>query len=73
MIVDPVIEQKVIDRMGQMYHDYAKTLAELNDIRLGKTVVIPADIEHARFMVQMGQHYIDSCHQETMKALTRVY
>lgn len=73
MIIDPVIEQKVIERMGQMYYEFAVALKDLNDIRTGQTVVVPQDIEHARMMVRMGQHYIDECHQETFNALTREY
>lgn len=72
-MTDPIIEQLVIERMGQLYHDYAQALKDLNDIRTGHTVVIPADIEHARFMVNMGQYYINECHRETFNALTREY
>ena len=73
MIVDPVIEQQVIERIGQVYCGYAEALNELNDIRTGKSVVIPVDIEHARMMVVVGQHYINECHQETFDALKHNY
>jgi hypothetical protein len=73
MIVDPVIEQQVIERMGQMYYEFAVALRDLNDIRTGKVVVVPQDMDHARTMVLMGQHYIDECHQETFNALTKTY
>ena len=73
MTLDPNIEQQVIERMGQMYYEFAVTLKELNDIKTGKVVVIPVDMEHARMMVIVGQHYIDERHQETFDALTKIY
>jgi hypothetical protein len=73
MTQDPLIEQLVIERMGQMYHDYAQALKDLNDIRSGQTVVIPANMEHAKFMVVMGQHYINQTHKITFDALTKEY
>lgn len=69
----PEIEQQVIERMGQMYHDYSCVCAELYDIRTGKSVVVPCDIEHARMMVLVGQHYIDEQHRQTFNALNREY
>ena len=72
-MTDPVIEQQVIERMGQMYYEFSVALKELNDIRSGRAVVIPADIEHAKAMVRMGQFYINECHQETLNALTTEY
>ena len=73
MTPDPFIEQQVIERMGQMYHDYAQALNDLNDIRTGHMVVIPADIEHAKSMVLIGQHYIDEQHRQTFNALNKEY
>ena len=63
------IEQQVIERMGQAYQDYAAALKDLNDIRTGKSVVVPHDMDHAKFMVVMGQHYIDQEHKRTVQAL----
>lgn len=72
-MTDPNIEQLVIERMGQMYYDYAQALKDLNDIRSGSTVVIPASLEHAKFMVAMGQHYINEEHKKTFNALAKEY
>ena len=71
MVVDPVIEQQVIDRMGQVFQDYSRVCAELHDVRSGKSVVLPKNMEHAKFMVMVGQHYIDERHRETFNALTK--
>ena len=71
MTPDPFIEQQVIDRMGQVFQDYSRVCAELYDIRTGKSVVVPCDIEHARMMVMVGQHYIDERHRETFNALKK--
>lgn len=73
MTQDPFIEQQVIERLGQVYCGYAEALNELNDIRTGKVVVIPVDIEHARLMVLAGQYYIDERHRETFNALKKEY
>lgn len=64
------IEQQVIERMGKAYLDYATVLQELNNIKTGKMVVVPHDMDHAWWMVTIGQHYIDQEHQKTVQALT---
>ena len=66
---DEEIERQVIERMGQMFQDYSRVCAELHDIRTGKSVVLPRDMEHAKFMVAVGQHYISETHKETIKAI----
>lgn len=63
------IERQVIDRMGQVFQDYTRACAELHDIRSGKSVVIPVDIDHAKMMVLIGQHYISEQHNETIRAI----
>lgn len=63
------IERQVIERMGQVYYNYTEALNELKDIRSGKSVVIPVDMEHARFMMRMAQFYISETHKETIKAI----
>lgn len=72
-MTDPVIEQLVIERMGRTYEDYSRVLKELNDIREGKSVVVPVDDEHARFMMLVSQHWLDQRHKETFNALKKEY
>ncbi len=45
----------------------------LEEIERGDKVVIPVSIEHAKFMIQVAQFYIDQQHQATVKALTKDY
>ena len=40
-------------------------------IGLGDKVVIPVSMEHAKFMTQVAQFYIDQKHQETFDALKK--
>jgi hypothetical protein len=63
------IQRQVIDRMGQVFQDYTRACAELYDIKSGKSVVIPVDIDHAKMMVLIGQHYISEQHKETIRAI----
>ena len=67
----PDIEQAVIERMGEMYTQYAATLSELNNIKFGKNVVIPISEEHARFMVSVAQSYLSHRHQEIIDILKK--
>jgi len=69
----PDIEQAVIERMGEMYTQYAAILRELNNIKIGKNVVIPASEEHARFMLAVAQSYLSRRHQETIDVLMKEY
>ena len=67
----PDIEQAVIERMGEMYTQYGNTLAELNNLKSGRNIVIPVDEEHARFMVAVAQGYLNRRHQETFDILMK--
>lgn len=67
--IEDEIERQVIERMGQMYYNYTEALNELKDIRSGKSVVIPVDMDHAKMMVLIGQHYISEQHKETIRAI----
>ena len=73
MTPDPVIEQQVINRMAEMYAGYAEALNELNKLKTGEVVLFPVDMEHARMMVRIGQHYINETHRVTFDALTKEY
>lgn len=67
------IERQVIERMGKAYLDYAAVLKELNDLKTGQMVMLPHSIEHAKWMVMVGEHYIAERHRETFDALVRSY
>lgn len=54
-------------------HTDWERLEILNELERGDKVVIPTSMEHAKFMIQVAQHYIDQQHQATVKALTKDY
>ena len=52
------------------YTDYECRL-KLQELYDGDCVVLPANYEHAQFMLRVAQMYIDQCHQETLDLLTK--
>ena len=50
------------------YTDYEK-LALLEEIQRGDKVVLPQSMEHAKFMVMIGQAYINEHHQALMNTI----
>jgi len=42
----------------------------LEEVERGERVVIPVSIEHAMFMIEVAQNYIDSQHQVLLNILT---
>lgn len=45
----------------------------LDELYQGDKIVLPSSIEHAKFMIQIAQNYIDQQHQETFDALKKDY
>ena len=54
------------------YTDYECRLL-LDELHRGDKIVLPSSIEHAKFMIQIAQNYIDQQHQETIDALKKDY
>ena len=54
------------------YTDYECRLL-LDEVYCGDKIIIPSSIEHAKFMIQVAQKYIDQQHQETIEALKKEY
>ena len=52
--------------------DYERLML-LEEIKRGDKVVIPTSMEHAKFMIQVAQFYIDQQHQATFDALKKDY
>lgn len=46
---------------------------KLEELYRGDSVVLPSSEEHARFMIRVGQFYLDQKHQETIELLTKDY
>jgi hypothetical protein len=45
----------------------------LDELYCGDKIVIPSSIEHAEFMIQVAQKYIDQQHTNTINALKADY
>ena len=59
--------------MTMIPHTEWERLALLEEIERGDKIVIPTSIEHAKFMIQVAQFYIDQQHEATFKALKQDY
>lgn len=45
----------------------------LREIYDGRSIVLPSDENHARFMLMVAQRYLDERHQHTFEALSQDY
>lgn len=54
-------------------HTDWERLELLKEIERGDKVVIPVSEEHAKFMIQVAQFYLDQQHQATLKLLKKDY
>ena len=59
--------------MTMIPHTEWERLELLKEIERGDKVVIPTSMEHAKFMLQVAQFYIDQQHQATFDALKKDY
>jgi len=50
-------------------HTNLERLELLKEIERGDKIVLPVDEEHARYMIRVGQFYLDQQHKETIKIL----
>lgn len=63
------VERICLETMKNQFTEYFDIKEELRKIRSGEVVVIPADLEHAKFMLRIAQHYISEVHNETIRAI----
>lgn len=63
------VERICLETMKSQFSEYFDIKEELRKIKSGETVVIPADLNHAKFMLMVAQRYISEMHHETMDAL----
>ena len=54
-------------------HTDWERLELLKEIERGDKIVIPVSMDHARYMIQVAQFYIDQEHGKTFKALKADY
>ena len=63
------VEQICTEVMKERLFDYERIKEELRRLQSGESVVIPADMDHARFMLRMAQYYISENHKELMATI----
>lgn len=63
------VERICLDTMRNTLNDYETIKAELDSLKKGHSVVLPVDLDHAKFMLLVAQRFISDIHNETMKAI----
>ena len=63
------VQKIVFDSVAEIANDYVIIKEQLRQIREGETVVIPANIDHARFMLIVAQRYISDTHNHLMDTI----
>jgi hypothetical protein len=69
MLTKEDVQNIVFETIANMPGDYVIIKEQLRQIREGETVVIPANIDHARFMLLVAQKYISDTHNELMDTI----
>lgn len=63
------VEQICTEVMKERLFDYERIKEELRRLHSGESVVIPANMDHARFMLRMAQCYISENHKDLMATI----
>ena len=63
------VEQICTEVMKERLFDYERIKEELRRLHSGEAVVIPVDMDHARFMLRMADFYIKENHKELMSTI----
>lgn len=63
------IERVCLETIKRQFSEYFDIKEELRKIKSGETVVLPVDLDHAKFMLLVAQRYISDVHNETMDAM----
>lgn len=63
------VQKIVFESVAEIANDYVIIKEQLRQIREGETVIIPANIDHARFMLVIAQKYISDTHNELMDTI----
>ena len=63
------VERICLDTMRTTLNDYELIKAELESLKSGQRVLLPVDLDHAKFMLLVAQRFISDVHNETMKAI----
>ncbi len=63
------VEQICFEVMKERLFDYERIKEELRQLKSGESVVIPVDMDHARFMLRMAQYYISENHKDLIDTI----
>lgn len=63
------VEQICTEVMKERLFDYERIKEELRRLQSGESVVLPADMDHARFMLRVAQFYISENHKDLMATI----
>jgi hypothetical protein len=63
------VQQIVFESIAEISNEYIIVKEELRKIRTGESVVIPADMDHARLMLRVAQFYISQNHNHLMDTI----
>jgi len=63
------VEQICFEVMKDRLYNYEAMKEELRRLKSGDSVVIPANMDHARFMLRMAQFYISENHKDLLSTI----
>jgi hypothetical protein len=62
-------EQLCFEVMKDRLFNYEAMKKELSSLKSGESVLIPVNMEHARFMLRMAQFYISENHKDLIATI----
>jgi hypothetical protein len=63
------VEQICFEVMKERLYNYESMKEELRLLKSGESVVLPVNMDHARFMLLIAQHYISENHKDLMNTI----
>lgn len=63
------VEQICFEVMKSRLFDYERIQEELRLLKSGINVIIPVDMDHARFMLSLAQLYISENHKDLLSTI----
>jgi hypothetical protein len=63
------VEQICFEVMKERLYNYEAMKEELRLLKSGENVILPVNMDHARFMLLIAQHYISESHKDLMNTI----
>ena len=63
------VEQICFEVMKERLYNYEDMKEELRRLKSGESVILPVNMEHARFMLLIAKHYISEHHKDLMNTI----